>query len=406
MAKLGCWLVVALVCGCFATATAQNAISAKAGLVQVADGEVFVNDKAIQTKIAEFTDLKNADILRTAEGRTEVLLTPGAFLRMGDTSSFRMNSTRLNDVRLEVLRGEALVEITELLNENAITVNLGSASFQLTKGGIYRFDVEPARMQVYDGEAIASVGDKFTKIKEGHQFSFNGTSWASSDFDKKDTDALYRWSQRRAEGIAVANVSAARQSGNSLSGYGSYGYTGWGSYLGWGGYGYGGYGYGGGWMYNPYFGMFTFLPYYGTAWSPFGYAYYTPITVVPVYAYTQIPQPRGPGRPVNPGIGHQQGRSTTASALRPTTVGGNGVRTPAFTSSAAGLRTSAVTRGGTVQGYSGGHSGFSSGAGYFGGGRSAGYASSSVSSVNSVSTTSSPSAIRSAPAAGGGGRSH
>ena len=41
-------------------------------------------------------------------------------------------------------------------------------------------------------------------------------------------------------------------------------------------------------MYNPYFGMYTFMPFYGTAFSPFGYAYYTPITVVPVYASAPV----------------------------------------------------------------------------------------------------------------------
>ena len=86
MAKLNLWLASALICGLWPSAFAQNAISAKAGLVQVADGEVFVNDKAVENKIAQFTDLKSKDILTTGEGRAEVLLTPGAFLRMTDAS--------------------------------------------------------------------------------------------------------------------------------------------------------------------------------------------------------------------------------------------------------------------------------------------------------------------------------
>lgn len=359
MAKLSCWFGAALICGCWATAIAQNAISAKAGLVQVADGEVFVNDKLIQNKIAEFTDLKNTDVLRTVEGRTEVLLTPGAFLRMGDNSSLRMVSTRLSDVRLEMLQGEAMVEITEMIGDNAITVTLGNANFALTKGGIYRFDTDPARLRVYKGEANAVLGDKNERVKEGRQLAFNGTTWTQSGFDTKDSDALYRWSQRRAENIAVANVSAARQSGNSYdsysypgygaAGYGGYGYSG----FGYGGFGYGysglgGYGgYGGNWMFNPYFGMYTFLPFYGTAWSPFGYAFYTPITVVPVYANAPIQQPVKPGVPGKPG--------------KVITPAGIAVRTPAFTA-AAGLHTGAVTRGAlAAHSLSGGNSGGSGG---------------------------------------------
>lgn len=394
MAKLS-WLVAALICGSWATATAQNAISAKAGLVQVADGEVFVNDTAIQTKIAEFADLKNTDVLRTAEGRAEVLLTPGAFVRMGDNSSFRMVSSRLSDVRLEVLQGEALVEITEMLSDNAITVNLGNASFQLAKGGIFAFEADPARLRVYKGEAVAVLGEKDVRVKEGRQETFDGSEWTQSNFDTKDTDALYRWSQRRAENIAVANVSAARQSGNSfdsysyggypMMGYG-YGYGGYG-FGGYGGYGMGGYGgFGGGWMYNPYFGMFTFLPFYGTAWSPFGYAFYTPITVVPVYANTPV-------TPVNPGTGKPGGKTVTVASA------GNAVRTPAFTSAAA-LRTGAVTHGAVAsRGWSGGSSGYggSSGGHYSSGASSGGYYSSS-----SVSSVSSGRASSSAGSSGGG----
>lgn len=394
MAKLSCWLAAALVCGSWATATAQNAISAKAGLVQVADGEVFVNDTAIQTKIAEFTDLKNTDVLRTAEGRAEVLLTPGAFMRMGDNSSFRMVSSRLSDVRLEVLQGEALVEITEMLSDNAITVSLDNASFELTKGGLFAFGADPARLRVYKGEAIAVLGEKYVRVKEGHQETFNGSEWTQSNFDTKDTDALYRWSQRRAENVAVANVSAARQSGNSFDSYSYGGYPmlgyGYGSYGlgGYGGYGMGGYGgFGGGWMYNPYFGMFTFLPFYGTAWSPFGYAFYTPITVVPVYANTPV-------TPVNPGTGKPGGRTVAVAST------GSAVRTPAFTSAAA-LRTGAVTHGAVAaHSWSGGSSGNGSSGGHYSSGASTGgyYSSSSVSSVSSGRASSS------AASSGGGGR--
>jgi hypothetical protein len=393
MAKLS-WLAAALVCGFWGTAAAQNAISAKAGLVQVADGDVFVNDNAIETRVAEFTDLKNTDVLRTAEGRAEVLLTPGSFLRLGENSSFRMLSSRLNDVRLEVLQGEALVEITELLTDNAVTVTLGNSSFALTKGGIFRFDANPARLRVYKGEAFAQLGDKQVRVKEGRQETFNGSDWTQSGFDTNDTDALYRWSQRRAENIAVANVSAARQSGSSYDsfGYGGYGAPGYAGYgyggYGYGGLGYGGYGYGaygGNWMFNPYFGMYTFLPFYGTAWSPFGYAFYTPITVVPVYGNMPV-QP-----PVKPGVPGKPGKTTSVASAR------NTVRTPAFTSAAA-LRTGAVTHGATVaHSWSGGNSGYSSGSG--------GHYSSSAVPSYSMSPASSTSSVHvSAPAPSSGGR--
>ncbi len=80
---------------------------------------------------------------------------------------------------------------------------------------------------------------------------------------------LMRWASRRSEYLAQANVSSAR----SASGLG---YLGTGSSY---GSGYGNMGMGS-WAYNPWFGMFTYLPYgNGLFYSPFGYAYYSPTNV-------------------------------------------------------------------------------------------------------------------------------
>jgi hypothetical protein len=401
MAKLNLWLAAALVCALWPSAFAQNAISAKAGLVQVADGEVFVNDKAVEHKVAQFTDLKSKDTLTTGEGRAEVLLTPGAFLRMTDSSGVRMTSTRLSDVRMDMLKGEAVIEVAELLTDNSITVNVGTAAFELRKGGIYRFDAEPGRIRVYQGEAVAAQGEKTVTVKAGHEFANNGSAWALGRFDTNETDALYRWSSRRSGNIAVANVSAARQAGSSYgsnSGYMNSGMYGSGMYgYGNGMYGYGNgmygngmYGAGGSWMYNPYFGMYTFMPFNGTAFSPFGYAYYTPITVVPVYAYTPVQGGGGaPVTKVGPGRGTPGTGGPVHSALPVRT-------TPALTSSAS-MHTSAITRGGGGSS----HVGFTGGNGNYGGG----YSGNSSYSGTSTANNSVSNSVSSAPArsAGGGG---
>jgi hypothetical protein len=38
-----------------------------------------------------------------------------------------------------------------------------------------------------------------------------------------------------------------------------------------------------GWRWNPYFGMFTFIPYRGYLMSPFGYAFYSPREIYRIY---------------------------------------------------------------------------------------------------------------------------
>ena len=223
-------------------------------------------------------------------------------------------------------------------------------------------------------------------------------------FDTKEIDALYRWSSRRSGDIAVANVSAARQAGSGYgSSYGSWGgYMNSGMYSGFGGlYGPGMYGAAGGWFYNPYFGMFTYMPYYGTAWSPFGYAYYTPITVVPVYAYA----PRQSGPPVA-AIGRAPGAPRVPHTSVTTIAGAAGRMSPAFTTNAA-MHSGAVTRGAVAApsrtGHFGGGSGYYSGGGYS---SNSSYASSSASmspSVSSAPMRSGGGGGGSAPMGGGGG---
>jgi len=42
-------------------------------------------------------------------------------------------------------------------------------------------------------------------------------------------------------------------------------------------------GFSGGWYYNSYLNMYSFLPFGGTMYSPFGYGYYNPVTIGNVY---------------------------------------------------------------------------------------------------------------------------
>lgn len=246
-------------------AFAQNAISAKAGMINVAEGDIFLVDakgaeQPVQPKPAEFIDVKEGQTLKTTEGRVEVLLTPGAFLRMADNSSFKMFSNRLSDVRLDVKSGVVMVEAAELLEDNHITVLTKDAIVTLTKAGLYRFDAEPASIRVYSGEALVEQNGQKTTLKGGRELVAAAGGWTQAKFDAKDTDPLFRWAKRRSGYIAMANVSAARQSSprNGFLGSGT-------------------------WMYNPYFGFATFIPYADTLRSPFGYYYYTPSTVMAVY---------------------------------------------------------------------------------------------------------------------------
>src|SRR5579864_3030907 len=88
----------------------QYVISAHSGVVQYVEGTAYINDNQVDPKFGQFPDIKENQVLRTEEGRAEILLTPGAFLRLSENSSIRMVSNKLTDTRIEILTGSAMVE--------------------------------------------------------------------------------------------------------------------------------------------------------------------------------------------------------------------------------------------------------------------------------------------------------
>jgi hypothetical protein len=331
------------------SACAQYVISSHSGVIQYVEGRAYLGDKPIEPKLGQFPDIKENQEFRTADGRAEVLLTPGVFLRLGENSSLRMLSTRLTDTRVELLSGSAIIECNEIPKDNAIQLVYKKDSIQLQKQGLYRLDTEPAHFQVFEGEAVLTDASGQLTLRGGKETNLAGVLMAEN-FDRKadDQDALYRWSDRRASYVAQANVVSASAVGNNYAG-GGYGYNdlaygglGYGG-LGLGGLGFGGFGYNpgflGGWAFNPMFGMYTYLPYSGFGYSPFGYTYYSPTTVAYAPSYG--------------GSGYTYGGA------------GRAVNVPTHRGAASGLMASARTSG---SGFLGGRAAAASHAASFGGG--------------------------------------
>jgi hypothetical protein len=268
---------------------AQQMISARSGMIHYIEGKVFAGDEQLDGKFGNFPQIKENQVVRTEEGRAEVLLTPGVFLRTGENSSFRMITNRLIDTRLEFLTGSVLLESDDMLKDNSVTIVAKDATVHLRKSGVYRFDSEPARLRVFKGVVDIEANGKTFELKDGKELSLTG-DLAIAKFDSKETDALSRWSYRRAEYVAMANVSAAkslRDGGSTYSGYSNGLYS--------------NVGYGGGypcanvrsslWAFNPYFGMYTYVPCGGRYNSPYGFMFWSPQTVYRVYAPRPVYSP-------------------------------------------------------------------------------------------------------------------
>ena len=331
---------------------AQQVISAHSGVIHYVEGQVTLDGKPVQQKFAEFPDVKNGQTLAAEDGRAEVLLTPGVILRIAENSSFQMVSNSRSDTRFTVLTGSAIVEVGELLQSNAITVIYNDAHIELTKKGLFRIDSDPGKLRVYEGEARVTAGSQTLLARKGREVLL-GAVLDMNGFDVKDTDAFMRWASRRSEELAQANISSARSASNL--GYTGSGYA--------SGYGYGsGYGMGmGSWAYNPWYGMFTYMPYgNGMYYSPFGYPFYSPTNVgyyVPS-SYTGSAFPVG-GSSTSPHYASSNGGGSMAPR------GSYGAATPA---ASRGSNMGALGGGGSSGGSSGASSGASSGGSRAGGG--------------------------------------
>ncbi len=298
----------------------QSVISAKSGVVHLAQGDVYLGGQKIEPHFAVFPDVKEKMELRTEEGRAEVLLTPGIFLRVGESSAIRMISNRLIDTRVEFLSGVAMVESDITYKDNKdthVAMIFGDYTVTIARHGLFELQSSPAQVKVFSGEiTVAHAGETVT-LKEGHLLPLTG-AMVSEKFDAKEGGELYRWSQARSQSMSVANLSAAKTAADS--------------------------GYvipaGGSWFYNRYYGLYTFLPGSGSFISPFGNTFYSPYTVYagfyePVtYYYSNYGNSNGGSRG---GLNNQtiNARSTTLSSVnasspvRTQSVAGNTVAAPA-----------------------------------------------------------------------------
>jgi hypothetical protein len=265
-----------------APASAQSVISAKSGLVSYIQGQVFLGDQSVEItpNTTKFPEMKENEVLRTEDGLAEVLLPPGFTLRVGEKSSFRMITNRLIDTRIELLTGSAIVDALETPKDVAVTVVLKGGTISIAKAGHYRLDAEPARLRVFAGLANVEMGGQNFAVAGGKMLSMEGQSTSVEKFDKNETDALENWSHRRAELTAMANVSAARRGGcsNSLYNGGSSGC----------------------WSWNPYFGLYTYIPLTGRYCDWTGYCYYSPNAAYRLFYHPPAPT-------YNPGYGGSGG---------------------------------------------------------------------------------------------------
>src|SRR5689334_8288632 len=109
-------------------------------------------------------------------------------MRVGKNSAVRMDSPELTNTRVEVLKGEAMVEADLLHKEDHVMVNERGVTAELDKKGVYDFDADNGTVRVFDGKATVTEGDQQTDLGKGKEVVVNQPLKATK-FDKDSAQA-------------------------------------------------------------------------------------------------------------------------------------------------------------------------------------------------------------------------
>jgi hypothetical protein len=275
---------------------------AEPGTINYVEGQVAIGNEALSPSSAGSAILGPDQTLNTQNGKAEILLTPGVFLRVGDDSAVQMISPDLTKTEVNVNDGEAMVEVDQIFPQNDLLIGLDGAQIQLEKTGLYDFNANQSEFRVISGHAVVHEDDHAVGVNGGHELSLNAPKLKTQKLNKKEfetADNLYRWSSLRSAYLAEANVNQAPVylTGGWPWAYGGYG-PGW---------------LGADWYWDPSFDCYTFIPGDGIFYSPFGWGFYPPYLAyeAPIYYghgghfphhFGPRPGQWGPGPHYNPRI--------------------------------------------------------------------------------------------------------
>ena len=237
-------------------------VSAKAGVVNIVEGTATVT-RAVPFAIPEMLisgdDLRAGDTVKTgAGGRAEILLNPGCYLRLGDASEFVFLFGGSARDKIKLSHGSAIVETSVV--DAAILVETPKTDFEIKQMGIYRFNVAAdGRTEVAVHEGRVHVGN--TAIKKGKRAMVEGVPTIAA-LNNKELDDLDIWSMERARTLIATNKKLSNRVMKRSLAMG-FAYNSW--------------------IYDPFCGCYTFLPWTAGFDSPYGWSYsvYNPYWYLP-----------------------------------------------------------------------------------------------------------------------------
>jgi hypothetical protein len=260
--------------------TDARVVSARAGGVNFVSGDVKVRraGESEWRALSAKDELKSGDAVRTgADGRVEILLNPGSYFRAGEGVEFALADASLEDLRIALARGSAIVEATGYSDlDLSITIATPRTRLRIIRSGVYRINVlRPtgvAEVVVLKGRALVGPGETIVKGGRVARDGEGGVELAK--IDKQDRDSLDLWSRERGKELAKANERLSQRNMTTMlaqvrfddlfGGPGRYGFAGL-------------------WYWSAATSCYTFLPFYPYWQSPYGFGYWREAGIISTF---------------------------------------------------------------------------------------------------------------------------
>jgi FecR protein len=224
------------------------------GIVNFSEGQVAVNGQTLTAGTSGMAIVNAGQTLETEQGRAELLLTPGVYVRIGENSAIKMDTRSATAVKVELIRGEAVVEVDQVDKTRRLDMIDQGADAHLDRSGIFQFDTKEPAIATYLGKIRVEDDRRGIQLNKGQRLLLNGNTLKPEKFNGAETGPLYAWSQRRADYAAQVSEWTG-EALLALDGRAKYP---------------------DGWYWNPWYKSWAFLPVKGYVRTPFNYGILAP----------------------------------------------------------------------------------------------------------------------------------
>src|SRR6202451_1881457 len=164
------------------------------------------------------------------DSRAELNLGTGV-MRISSESSLTLTNVTNDAVQVQLHQGALNVHVRKLYDGEVYEIDTQNLAFTITKGGDYRFDVDPNAdttiVTVWKGEGEATGQGPSVRVRAGEQARFTGgTSLAHQTMDAPRRDGFDDWckvrDQREDESTSAQYVAPGVVGASDLDEYGSW----------------------------------------------------------------------------------------------------------------------------------------------------------------------------------------